>query len=349
MLGFHTGKRLTQEEARQLAERLASLTDNSLPLASCLREMAGEAPNRRLHTTLNDLAENLARGKTHPEQLATSLRHLPRGLHGMLLATLEQGNAGIMLGRYLEQRTAYRELARMLWLSLAYPVFLVLVTILLALLISVFIVNQFADLYDDFGLMLPVATQLVVWWSRHIAPTALQGLPILIMGVFALRLVLPAARWTRLVNSIPFFGTLRKWLGISQWLRLLSLLIENEVPLPDALGFASRGVNDASISRSSRGFGEGVRLGRSLSQLVAADPYFPSTLIPLLRWGEQTNDLPDALNTTSDYFEQRFRARHALMRSLLPPVIFIAIAMVAIGFVVVTLIMPFMEFFDALS
>jgi type II secretory pathway component PulF len=85
-----------------------------------------------------------------------------------------------------------------------------------------------------------------------------------------------------------------------------------------------------------------------LSQLVAETRRVPASLVPLLRWGEQTGALADALAAGRAMFESRVTARAWLLRSILPPSLCVLIG-AAFLLLVMALFLPMISLLQALS
>jgi type II secretory pathway component PulF len=74
----------------------------------------------------------------------------------------------------------------------------------------------------------------------------------------------------------------------------------------------------------------------------------PNSLIPLVRWGEEKGSLTDAFCTGREMFEARVRVRSLLLQTIMPPILFVAIACCAI-FVVSGVFLPLTNMIQGLS
>jgi len=84
---------------------------------------------------------------------------------------------------------------------------------------------------------------------------------------------------------------------------------------------------------------DGAEKGQTVWQMLSTTRQTPSSLIPLLRWGEEKGMLADAFDTGRELLESRVRVRSLLLQSVLPPFLFIAVACCAL-FVVSALFLP---------
>ncbi|HEY2827729.1 MAG TPA: type II secretion system F family protein, partial [Pirellulales bacterium] len=81
---------------------------------------------------------------------------------------------------------------------------------------------------------------------------------------------------------------------------------------------------------------------------VSAVSGLPTSMVPLVRWGEEHNTLPEALDTAADMFEKRVQIRAALLQSILPPIVFI-IAALGMLWIIDALLLPLLGFVNALT
>ena len=165
---------------------------------------------------------------------------------------------------------------------------------------------------------------------------------------FIAETVFEVARWRRVLATVPLIGALWHWSGVAELARLLAILLEQDVPLPEALQLASTGVRDANLRELSGQLAQSVQQGRSLTELLATTHRLPASLGPLLGWGERSGQLAEALRVAGDMFEGRVRLRAELLRSILPFVVFVGIAMVAL-FSLVALYAPMLSLLQGLS
>jgi type II secretory pathway component PulF len=162
------------------------------------------------------------------------------------------------------------------------------------------------------------------------------------------RLLYGRAAWLRFVSTVPVLGPLSLWSGVAQWCGLLSVLIKYQIPLPEALRLAAAGSRNAYVGSLSAALADGAAKGRGVSQMLAANRRWPASLRPLVRWGEQSDTLAEALSTAGEMLRQRVRKRALMLQTVLPPILFIAIGCGVVG-TVCSLFMPLIAMIEGLS
>jgi type II secretory pathway component PulF len=347
--GFDTSQKLSREDAVELASRVAELTKAGLPLAPGLRALAAELSGRRLRRVLRQMADRLDAGMDLAAAIDSQGNRLPAFLRGLVLAGVHSGRLAETLEEYVELERSQLELGRRVWLALAYPLFLLaFMSLLAADYARPRVWAQFATIYADFGAEVPTTTWLMMKVAGPVA--------ILFFLVFALLAAVPLmlrmGSRTRLVwpllRRIPLLGPLLRWSHLAQFSRLMCLLLEQQVPLPDALRLTATGLRDASLARGCVRAADEVQNGGSLGESLAARRQFPASLIPLVQWGERGHALADAFRAAAEMFEGRCRSQSTLLQALLLPIMLLAI-FTAAGLFIGATMLPLISLIQRLS
>lgn len=357
-----TAVALSAAELTQLAEHLEMLTRSGLPLAPGLRAMAKEHPRQRLSAALLEVAGQLEAGHTLDEALAGQPRLKDGNLGRLIEAGVRTGTLAQILSELVDIERASRELGRTIRLAISYPLLILASVVVLAILVSLFLLPGFQeatgfqaihlgwqlDLSDRVS-RIPLSTRIVMWFSGPrlaIALACVAGGTALL--ALLIRLVCQPATYWRWIEKTPFVGPMVLWRNVATWARLMGLFLEHGIPAPAALQMAASGVRDANVAEKSRALATFTSAGHGLAASVAADARLPASLWPLLRWGEDAGALPAALRTAGDMFENRVRIRAGLLRIVLPPLVFV---LVAFGTLAIwnILLAPLIQSINALS
>lgn len=338
--GFDSLAKLSAEETAELAARMADLAEAGLPLSSGLRAMADdELSGPRLREVLHALADRLDAGEDLAAAVESQGRRLPQCLRGIVLAGLRSGHLAEALAEYADLRQDRAELLRRLWACLAYPFILLVFMALIALAANYWFVVHFEKIYLDFNTNLPVITEVFLAISAPFA-WCLAALAAIFALLPLLLAVSPGVRWFwPALYKIPLVGALLRWGNLAQFSRLMALLIEQRVPLPDALRLTAAGLGDANLSHGCRRMAEDVESGSALAESMKWRSQFPTDMVPLIEWGQRTAALPDAFRATAEMFEGRTVSQGSLLEAVILPLMLMLIG-VFIGFLVVALFMP---------
>ena len=346
--GLGLFKKLSAEEATEFAARVAELTKAQLPLGAGLRALAEELPGRRLPRMLRDVAHRLDAGDDLLQALESQGARLPVHLRGLMLAGVRTGRLADVLEEYVDLQYSQAELRRRVAAALAYPYVLLLFMTGLTLFAGHYLVDPFAKIFRDFGTELPAMTWFVISEARPIMWffVSLAGLSVAIPVLLRMA---PAAGWIwRVVYRVPLVGPLLRWSHLAQFARLMGLLLEQQVPLPDALRVTAVGLPSGSLARGCWRAADDVEKGRPLGESLAAQRQFPASLIPVIQWGQQAPALPDAFRSAAEMFEGRSRAQSMLLETMVLPVMFLVIV-TFVGFFIIAMFLPLIALISKLS
>jgi type II secretory pathway component PulF len=218
----------------------------------------------------------------------------------------------------------------------------------LTAIVFALVVPQFRLLLDEVYSAVPPPTQFLLWIYDTVGPAILPCLAAIAVLLLVVRMFGGPARWRRLMWGIPIFGRLFSWSGTSELARLLKILLRQDIPLPEALRLSSEGVHDANVSLAALALAADVESGSTLHDALIHTARLPASMIPVVRWGETTDNLPDALQAASEMFDGRVRLRALWLTTVLPPLTFILVG-VLILIVVGCLFLPLLSLIRMLT
>jgi len=339
---------LTSNEAVELSQHVAHVSAANVPLSAGLEAAAEETTDPRVAAALLWMADQLEQGRTLEEILTESGRLLPPYITGLMLAAARTGRLGEALFELVELQQKTFTLRREVSSGYIYPLAVVALAAVIVLVTGYYVTGVMKKMMEEFELALPMMTRVLYWW-RETGIWILVGLGVvLVVAGLALRLFGGRVAWRRLMATAPLYGPLWHWTGVAEWAGLLSVLLRHEVPLPDALRWAGRGVGDAFVSQLSMRLADGVARGRTLSQMLHTIHSLPSSLIPMVHWGEQSGTLGESFQVGQDMLQHRVRMRAILLQSVIPPLLFLGVGSVIL-FVLIATFSPLIGLISSLS
>ena len=332
---------LSAGDAAQLAARVAELSAAELPLAPGLRAAAEEVRDGRLAQSLRSLAAALERGQPLEQALLAEQLRLPASFRGLIAAGVRSGRLGEVLEQFVSFRQFVADMRRQVWLVLAYPLVLLAITALLFVFVVVELTPLLGVAYKQISvepvyswssgtwtrpsLSEPANLRMLQWLAANLAiwlPAALAVLAAIAL-LFRLRGV-PRVR--RILNRLPAIGPLWRLSGMAEFARLLRLLVEHGIPLPQSLRLAADGIDDSDVAAGCRRLAERIESGQSLSAALDGLPQFTPIERSLIAWGESHGSLAAPLETTADACVRRLRVWSELLRGVLPEIMLLVIA-----------------------
>jgi type II secretory pathway component PulF len=351
--------RVSRRDSLELVEQLAGLARSGLPLPSGLRAAGAEVDSPALRAIFEDLASQVESGVGLDRAILSSRDKFPEHLRGLILAGARSGRLADVLGEYVRNANLGAELRRKFWSVVAYPALSALIVLILVIGVCKLSVKAADTILTDLNAFnsLNVKSRsshadALVLMAHFVADRWFEGLMLAValgVGTWVLiRSTLTPARRRRLACGIPVLGPVLRFTSMTEFCRLLAMLLEAETPLPEAFELAGQGVRDADVAEASDRMARAVAVGQPLSTAFLLWDSMPAGLGQLFRWSQGHRSLPEALRLAGDMFEARARSQSAFAANVLNT--FLALFILWwVGFALATLYLPMSSMLHVIS
>ncbi len=343
---------LSDAEAAAFGRQVAGLAGAGLPMEAGLRALGEEMPDSRLRAAFAELAGRVEAGEPLDEAIAACGQRFPAHLRGLVRAGARSNRLGRVLERFARIEATAADLRRGLWLNLAHPMLLLIAMIIIYMFASYTVVADMHRIYADFGIEIPRATRLVLETSRRLnEPGVVQFLiasAAVLGGMLLLGLISGprGGRW--MLRHLPMIGAVARWTALAEFAHLLGLLVDGEVPLPEALRLAGEAGRDPQMARAAGRVAAEVDGGRTLADALLVARAFPPGLVGALAWAEEHRALPETLELIGDLFEARARSQSSFVGTFLGTLTFFLVVG-GVGFGAAALLVPMITLINKLS
>jgi type II secretory pathway component PulF len=330
-------RRLTPDEAIDLASCLSALARAELPMAAGIRAVARDMRDGNLPGAMHALASRLESG----EGLESAVDSLGTGLaphvRALMIVGARTGRLAETLDELLEHKRTMTDMRRRFWQIMAYPVTLMAFLVLWLLFVSLWLVPQM-----EMSSILADIDEMNSWSRSKITTSGYagrmsefaRGVPwLLVLLAVGMALLLIAAHAlggramvSRLWMRVPLVGTARLYRSLVEYCNLLGLFLGQQLRLDESLRLTSQAAHDAAIRAAAAGSVKAIEAGRSLSWALAESPPFPPTLVSLVEWAERHAALADTLRSAARMYRDRFELQLRLIRLIVPPIVFLFVA-----------------------
>ncbi len=321
----------------------ATLIRAGVSLVPALQMLQRSASQPAMAALLGQVRQDVESGLA----LSQALQRHPEVFGSLYVSMVHAGEtAGILdtmmerLAYTLEKNEALRSRVRS---ALAYPGAVVLIAMAVLVLILVYVVPVFEDVFQSFGAVLPWSTRAVLALSQAVSSgaswVALLALPLL--ALLRRQWQQPAwqRQWHRRVLELPWIGKLVRASVLARWSHTLSALLTAGVPLPEALPVAGRATGHPVYERINEHLQRRVAQGGRLSDGMAHTGRFPDMLVQLCATGEESGTLDVLLGKAAELMSEELDASVQALSSLLEPLIIVVLGG-AIGVILVAMYLP---------
>jgi type IV pilus assembly protein PilC len=260
-----------------------------------------------------------------------------------LVAGERSGNLQEVLERYVSFQRTSLTFRKKLIASLIYPCVLMALVSCLMFFMFVFVVPQFATLYDQMGSKLPTMTLELLAFGKFLNHNLLWIVLVFAGTGFAIYRFVNTDKGRDIVDGIrirlPIFGMIWLKYQVALFARTLSTLLTGGLPLVPSLETAAKSISSLRVSRAVLDSIVTVREGRSLADALGQTKVFPNLAGEMISVGEQTGALPQMLNSVSEFFEEDVSTALTAALALIEPAILIIMGIIVV-FILISLYLP---------
>jgi general secretion pathway protein F len=247
------------------------------------------------------------------------------------------------LADYLERSKALKESVVN---AMIYPAILVVMVLGALFVLLVFVVPQFAPMFKDMNVELPMITKVVLfvgnvvqsfWWLMLIAIVGA-----IVMSRRALKNPQTRLSFDTWLLKVRVYGPLSQKLETARLARTLGTLLKNGVPLLVAMGIARNVLGNTALAEAVDKATEEVKTGGGLSFALGHSKRFPKLALQMISVGEESGALDDMLLRVADTFDIEAKNTVDRMLSALVPVMTLVMTVV-VGLIMMAIILPIMS------
>lgn len=326
--------------------QLASLLQAGLPLVSCLEALQDQTEDQVFRIVIRDVRNDIATGTS----FSAAVKKFPRSFNALFVSMVEAGEASGGLAEILAKVAAYFEstvkLTKKVKSAMTYPIAVIGLAIALVNVLLIFVIPVFAEMFKDFGAKLPAPTQMLIdlsnflkswWWAIALG----------VYGAFTLLkkyTSTPAGRRQKdnfLVRA-PIFGNLVHKIALSRFCRTYATLMRSGVPILRTLEIVSSASGMCQVEDACVDIAKHVSQGGQVSEVMAANPFFPPMMKHMVKAGESTGNVDGMMNKIADFYDTECDATVAALTSLIEPMLIVFLGVV-VGGIVMAMFLPIFQ------
>ena len=331
--------KLSLEDMQALSEEISHLVKAGMPLEESLAQ-AGAGRGERLKKVMQSLSDGLSQGRTLPEMIERESVGAPRMLASAIGAGIQSNSLSMTVELMGDFAADIVNLRNRLLQAAAYPLTVVLIASVLLIFFVQKTLEQFLETIDSWQLDVNwLLLRLLEWnkaapWWTFVVPVGLlmltgfwmlsgRAASMAFQGPEKILLLLPGVR--------PLVRDLQNY----TLTRMLSLLTDRGIALPEALSLAGGASGAARLENAchelSRNISIGNEIGSASNTAGALGNLRQFSLPPLLdvclQQVQQSEDrLVLRLRSVADFYRNRLERNLAWVRLLMPFVMFVVVA-----------------------
>ena len=322
--------RVSLEELIVFCRQMYALMRSGVPILRAINGMVESANSISLKKALTDIGKQLEGGYTfssalngHPkifDHLFVSLVHV-----GENTGQLDQ--AFLKLTTYLERELDTRKRIKA---ALRYPSMVLIAIAAAMVILNIFVIPTFANMFTRLGAELPFATRFIIASSNLF----INYWHYMLLGIFVVLIMIRKSlktkkgryQWDRRKIKIPIIGSIIERSILARFSHSFAIVLKAGVPMTTGLTLVAEAVDNSYMQEKISAMRQGIESGESLLRSAVASALFTPLVLQMVAVGEETGRVDELLTEVGDYYEREVDYDLATLTARIEPLLLVVVA-----------------------
>jgi len=317
-------------DLQRIFEDLSELVASGMKVDVAIKIMSENASNRVNKKFAKDALSGIVSGQSLSASLS-KIEFVTPDIVALIAAGEESGRLADVLSIISDDLKTNSQRKRELFETLSYPIFLIMIMFLAVFAIAGFLVPAIEPLFVGSGSEPPTVLKAFAV-LRDISDELLFGIVTAVL-VAGLSWALPSLRrpTSRSISycilKLPTIGKAIQSANTGSFLRSLSIMAENSVPIHEAAKLAVDSVRNASIHERLIPVSSQLVEGKDLPNVLEDTGVFEPEIVSIISIGHRVNKLATVLKRSADLLDARSERTIKRLTALLAPSITIVMGL----------------------
>ena len=335
---------IKREDLINFCFHLENLLKAGVPLVESLTDLRDSSENPRFREVISGVIESIQGGAA----LSVALADYPDVFSPVFAALIRAGESTGRIPAVLLSLTDTLkwedELNSQTKKIVMYPAFVGTAVLLVTFFLMIYLVPQMVGFIKSMGQQLPLQTRLLIvvskffvdfWWVIIAVPVAL------FFGVKAAAANNPIVRYQidRGKLNVPMVGNILRKIILSRFASTFALMYAAGITILDAMKSSEEIAGNLVIQEGLRMAGQEIAEGKSVTNAFQNVGLFPPLVIRMIRVGETTGALDNALLNVSYFYNREVRESIAKVQTMIEPMMTVVLGAI-LGWVMLSVLGP---------
>lgn len=354
LFGKSKGKPIKSADISIFSRQMATMMKAGVPLVQSFEITADGLSNKNMSELILNVKAEVEAGGT----FADALKKYPMHFDDLFCNLVEAGEQSGALETLLEKVATYKEkteaLKAKIKKAMTYPISVMVVAFIVTVILLIYVVPAFAEMFASFGSDLPAFTMMVVGLSDFMVEWWWAVFGIIFGTISAVTQTHKRSKkfrnnLDRLYLKLPVIGDLTKNASIAKFSRTLSTMFAAGVPLVESLDSVAGASGNNEYVKAIYAVRDDLASGLQLQASLQNFPeLFPNMVVQMVSIGEESGALDEMLAKVADYYEAEVDNSVDALTSLMEPIIMVFLAIV-IGGLVIAMYLPIFKMGEVVS
>lgn len=326
---------------------MEQMTRAGLPILEALSDLRDSVGNDAFQEVIGNLISAVEVGNTMSQAMAEYPNVFDDVFVSLIAVGEESGELPDVMLKLTESLKWQDELMAKAKTVIMYPAFVGVVVIGVMLFMMLYVVPQMVDFIREMGQGLPIHTRALIAFSSFLTNHWWWAVPL--PGVIVLLIKVQANRSDRFRYIVDgwklrawYIGPIQSKLVMSRFASYFALCYGAGLDVLASLRISEDIVGNAVIRAGVRDISAAIADGKTLSASIESTKMFPPLVVRMVRMGESTGLLDNALSNVSYFYDREVTESIDRLKAMIEPAMTVVLGAI-MGWIMLSVLGPIYE------
>jgi type IV pilus assembly protein PilC len=323
---------------------LEQLTSAGVPILESLIDLRDSVENPRFREVIAGLLESIQGGQNLSSSMADYTDVFPVVFASLIRAGEDTGRLSEVLKSLAENLRWEDELIAQTKKLMMYPAFVGSIVLAVTMFLMIYLVPQMLGFIRSTGQAIPLQTRALIlvsgffidyWWVVLIAPViAFAGVKIALKRSPKFRY-----RFDDYKLRLPLLGPIQRKIILSRFASIFAMMYSAGITILDCIKTSEEIAGNLVIREGLERAGQQIAEGKNVSNAFQDVGLFPPLVIRMLRVGESSGRLDNALLNVSYFYNRDVKEAIGKVEVMIEPAMTVVLGLI-LGWVMLSVLGP---------
>lgn len=345
--------KLKPEDLSFTLTQLSTYIKSGIPLVDSVRILAKQAKKPAHKKIYGQVVYELLKGESFSTALAKQGKVFPSLLINMVKTSEMTGDLPSILDDMAEYYTSMNQTRKQMKSAMTYPIVVLTIALGVLVFMLVYLVPQFASMFESNDAKLPAITLIVLGVSSFIQNYYIYLIVGIVVMIFIFKYLMKHVQSFKLsvqtiLMHLPVVGKIIIYNEIANFTKTFASLLNHGVFITDSMEILSKITDNEVFKKIINKTLENLSKGEPVSSAFRGEWAIPVVAYEMIVTGENTGQLGLMMEKVSNHFQAMHKTIIDQMKSLMEPLMIVFLAGI-VGVILLSIVTPMFSIYSQIE
>ena len=345
--------KLKPEDLSFTLTQLSTYIKSGIPLVDSVRILAKQAKKPAHKKIYGQVVYELLKGESFSTALAKQGKVFPALLINMVKTSEMTGDLPSILDDMAEYYTSMNQTRKQMKSAMTYPIVVLTIAVGVLVFMLVYLVPQFASMFESNDAKLPAITLIVLGVSNFIQSYYIYIIVGIVVMIFIFKYLMKHVQSFKisvqtLLMHMPVVGKIIIYNEIANFTKTFASLLNHGVFITDSMEILSKITGNEVFKKIINKTLENLSKGEPVSSAFRGEWAIPVVAYEMIVTGENTGQLGLMMEKVSNHFQAMHKSMIDQMKSLMEPLMMVFLAGI-VGVILLSIVTPMFSIYSQIE